>query len=313
MTKKRAGRKFEEAVYAFAKTLDGSAELLFDYKVKDRDTGQSRQCDVWINAKFAGHWPLSILVSCKDHKRKLNSGDVGAFCDEKRSTSASTGVIYSRSGFTKPAIKKAQANGVACCRLYDNEPADLPRSVWIEHFLCKPVIQLALLTNLTGCQLKIWNDLFNLTDRESEKTVLDLDAETFSADEKKNMSELDELLKQNVISFPADWKSDLTLNLPGFNQNLTLRVMGRWKTYRARSEATLLNGSYCVSNGSFRGTQSGPSIDTWSEHPGDAWEELQSACSSLPLNSALAILWGTDVSRVLSEKLGSSPLRLVTA
>src|SRR5437870_2697652 len=101
MFKNKPGRKFEEAVYAFAKALDASAEVLFDHKVKDRDTGESRQCDVWINAKFGGHWPQSIIVSCKDHKRKLHSGDVGTFCDEKRSTNATMGVMYSRSGFTK--------------------------------------------------------------------------------------------------------------------------------------------------------------------------------------------------------------------
>ena len=63
MARKKPGRKYEEAVYAFAKTLDPSAEVLFDHKMPDRDTGELRQCDVWINAKFAGHWPLSILIS----------------------------------------------------------------------------------------------------------------------------------------------------------------------------------------------------------------------------------------------------------
>jgi hypothetical protein len=91
----KPGREFEEAVYTFAKALDPTAEILFDHSVLDRDTGKPRQCDVWINAKFGGHWPISILVSCKDHNRKLHVGDIGAFCDEVRSTGASTGVISS--------------------------------------------------------------------------------------------------------------------------------------------------------------------------------------------------------------------------
>lgn len=170
MTRKKPGRRFEEAVYAFAKTLDPAAEVLFDHRVKDRDTGEPRQCDVWINAKFAGHWPLSILVSCKDHKRRLNAGDIGAFCDEKRSTGASNGVIYSKSGFTKPAVTKAQINGISCCRLYDNEPSDPPASFWIEHFACKPVIQVSLFTNPTEFRLTTWNDLFNLPVEEDKRT-----------------------------------------------------------------------------------------------------------------------------------------------
>lgn len=44
--KQRLGRKFEEAVYTFARTLDASAEVFFDHKVPDRDTGELRQCDV---------------------------------------------------------------------------------------------------------------------------------------------------------------------------------------------------------------------------------------------------------------------------
>jgi predicted helicase len=130
MTKKkqRPGSEFEEAVYHFAQKLDPSAEVLFNHSVPDRDTGEPRQCDVWINAKFGGHWPLAILVSCKDHKRKLHSGDIGTFRDEVRSTGASTGIIYSRADFTEPGLRKAQANGFPCCRIYQREPADIPES-----------------------------------------------------------------------------------------------------------------------------------------------------------------------------------------
>ncbi|HLO99813.1 MAG TPA: restriction endonuclease, partial [Fimbriimonas sp.] len=107
------GIEFEKAVYEFAKALDPKAEVLFDHKVSDRDTDTLRQCDVWINAKFGGHWPLSILISCKDHSTKLDINDIGTFLEEKRSTGASYGVIYSKSGFTKPAVEKAKVNGIA--------------------------------------------------------------------------------------------------------------------------------------------------------------------------------------------------------
>jgi hypothetical protein len=69
----RPGKAFEKAVYAFARKLDPNADVIFDAKIPDRDTGKMRQCDVWINAKFGGHWPISILVSCKD-KRGTESG-----------------------------------------------------------------------------------------------------------------------------------------------------------------------------------------------------------------------------------------------
>jgi hypothetical protein len=242
MATKKPGRKYEEAVYAFTKTLDQAAEVLFDHKEPDRDTGELRQCDVWIKAKFAGHWPLSILVSCKDQKRKLNASDIGVFCDEKRSTGASTGVIYSRSGFTRPAVKKAQANGISCCRLYDNEPADLPTAIWLEHFLCKSTIELRSSKTQTENRLGTWNDLFNLELEVSKETVLSVIARTFSVDEEKAVLHQKSSLGQK-FAFPEDWKSELSLRVTGFEQDLVLTVTGRWKKYRARSEASLLNGS----------------------------------------------------------------------
>ncbi|MGZ8845813.1 MAG: restriction endonuclease [Pyrinomonadaceae bacterium] len=304
--KQRPGRKFEKAVYAFAKTLDASAEVLFDHKVKDRDTGEPRQCDVWINAKFGGHWPQSILVSCKDQTRKLHSGDVGTFCDEIRSTNATLGVLYSKSGFTKPAIQKAVANGIACCRLYDNEPADLPSPIWIVHFLCKPTIQLEVTD--VDLRLHTWHDLFRTTIRENNKTVLEIIASVFSQGEANAISVMNEQIKAGVASLPDDWGSELRFEIVGLQRECILRVFGRWKTYRAKFEAILLNGSYSLSNPSFKGTITGPSIDTWGEHL-EAWQEIPREDVQISSNCVFAILHGSDIRAVLPERLGSSPLR----
>ena len=162
-SKQRHGLAFEKAVYAFVNTLDPKAEVLFDHKVPDRDTGTPRQCDVWINANFGGHWPLSILVSCKDHKKKLNISDIGTFKDEIHSTGASTGVIYSKSGFTKPAIEKAKSSGIACCRLYENEPADIPDLFTFESYAFTPQVKLALESNVENTMIKTWGDIFALS------------------------------------------------------------------------------------------------------------------------------------------------------
>ncbi|MCF7956642.1 MAG: restriction endonuclease, partial [Phycisphaerae bacterium] len=123
-----SSKQFEKDVWAFANTLSTSAEVLFDHKVMDKDTGSQRQVDVWINAKLGNHIPISILVSCKNYKRKLDITHIESFIAEVHSTSASTGVIYSSSGFTKPALKKAESHGMACCRLFRNEPTDIPKS-----------------------------------------------------------------------------------------------------------------------------------------------------------------------------------------
>lgn len=293
----KLGADFEKAVFTFAKTLDPAAEVLFDHKAPDRDTGTPRQCDVWINAKFGGHWPLSILVSCKDHNTKLDIGDIGTFCDEVRSSRASTGVIYSRAGFTKPALEKAKSNGVACCRLYQNEPADIPSSIVFEHFACTPQIRLALQTDVSKTQLKTWNDIFDIP--EGNMNLLDVIASEFAKGENASIQEG---AKQK--SFPLDWEKNIVFITDDTGIELKVQLSGHWKWYRARLEATLLDGSYCLSDESFKGTLIGPTIDLRGEHPGEAWVEITDRSLALPTNRILAVLYQGDVKTALRENVG---------
>jgi hypothetical protein len=299
--KRKLGSEFEEAVFRFAKTLDPQAEILFDHFIPDRDTDEPRQCDVWINAKFGGHWPLSILISCKDHKRKLHSGDIGTFCDEVRSTRANVGVIYSRSGFSKPALQKAQVNGYSCCRIFQNEPADLPHSIYFEQFACYPQVRLEITTNNQIGVLKTWNDVFSL--KTGINTVLDIIESTFNDNEEKSVKET-----FGTGAFPLDWIYELEILPDGLFQPIKLKIFGHWKKYRARIEATLLNGSYCLNDNSFQGTIFGPSIDTCGEHPGDAWKEIIDIDFTLPENRIVAVLYRGKVKDALKEKLGPLPM-----
>lgn len=295
--KRRVGSEFEEAVFKFAKSLDPQAEVLFNHSVPDRDTGEPRQCDVWINAKFGGHWPLSILVSCKDHKRKLHSGDIGTFRDEVRSTGASTGVIYSRAGFTRPALLKAQTSGFPCCRIYQHEPADIPASIYFEQFACSTQIALAIIEMVPDDTSIIWDDIFSINHEDG--TVLDLICKVI-ADAERNA--LDKI--KITASFPPDWAMDLQLSDDKSSDSIKIRVFGHWKKYKARMEATLLDGSYCLSNKSFQGTQFGTWIDTQSAHPGEAWTEIKDADFSMPTNRVIAILYQGKAKDALQEQLG---------
>jgi hypothetical protein len=300
------GRDFELAVYDFAKSVDSSAQVLFDHSVRDRDTGELRQCDVWINALFGGHWPLSILVSCKDHKRKLHVGDIGAFLDEIRSTGASTGVIYSRTGFTKPSLLKARANGVACCRLYRNEPADIPQSIFFEQFTCNPSVQLIIKTDPIPPHLVTWNDIFSVTveAENGSSTILELIAATYHDAEAQSVEK-----SRSTNTFPPEWTTELRIKDDDTAEELWINVVGKWKRYRARLEAHLLNGSYSLANESFKGSIAGPSIDIRSSHPGESWTEVTDAGFILPQNRILWILYLGNVQETLQAGLGLKPLR----
>lgn len=296
--KRRVGSEFEEAVFRFVKSLDPHAEVLLNHSVPDRDTGEPRQCDVWINAKFGGHLPLSILVSCKDHKRKLHSGDIGTFRDEVRSTGASAGVIYSRAGFTEPALRKAQANGYPCCRIYQHEPADIPGAFYFEQFACSTQIGLDLIELIPDSTSITWGDIFSI--KHKEGTVLDLICKVIADAEENALGQT-----KNTASFPTDWAMEIQLSDNKSGNTIKIRVFGHWKKYKARMEATLLDGSYCLTDKSFQGTQYGASIDTQSAHPGEAWTEIQDAEFLLPANRIIAIMYHGNVKKALQEQFSS--------
>lgn len=244
MRNNKAGYGFERAVYEFASRLDVGAEVLFNHKVPDRDTGTLRQCDVWINTRIGGHFPISILVSCKDHGRKLNVGDIGSFCDEVRSTRASTGVIFARNGFTKPALDKAKANGLSCCRLYMNESSELPESIGMFCFLSNPRIGLNINLPVDDPTGVPFSELFGipltLPDGKAS-SVLDLILLRFYELSHKSGVEAKEDAR-----LPTAWRSEIFLGVPGAPLSCTIGLHGSWKHYRSLARAMLLNGSYCL-------------------------------------------------------------------
>lgn len=299
------GRDFEAAVFEFARTLDPQAEVLFNHSVLDRDSDTPRQCDVWINARFGGHWPISILVSCKDHRRKLHIGDIGSFIDEIRSTGASMGVIYSKSGFTKPAVRKAKNHGISCCRLYRNEPADIPDLIWFYNFACRSRIKLELKSELPVGEYSVWNDVFDAT-VDDENTAIDLLAAVFREGEEQSIAS-----SKTSMGFPADWAAEVEFTkLNRQEASLKIALFILWVKYYATLEATLINGSYCVTDNSFTGTLSGPFIDTQGGDPGPHWIEIRQGDFQLPRERLIAILYAPDFVKSLREGLG--PKRLPT-
>lgn len=304
----KLGYQFEKAVFNFIKTLDPSAEVRFDQSILDRDTGTPRQCDVWINAKFGGHWPLSILVSCKDRRksgRKLDISHIGTFCDEKRSTGADMGVIYCNTGFTQPAIKKAKNNNIACCRLYENEPSDIPEAIWLNHFACAATVQLGLNVYSTTTTFNTWNDIFNLqlVYENKHETVLDVIHEVFHLSEKQVASK-----RQPTDAFPSDWHTVITFKIEEIRAEFQVLLRGHWKRYRAKSEAILLDGSYCFSDQSFRGGSTGPLINIQATHPGKDWVEIDTEEMIPTRNIFTTILMDGDTAQALRDGYGTKSL-----
>lgn len=304
----KPGRNFEKAVYTVAKALDPSAEVIFDHRVPDRDVPELlRQVDVWINAKLGGHVTITVYISCKDYNRKLHIGDVERFITEVRSTSASTGIIYSPRGFSRNAVEKARKNGMACCRLYQDAPADLPSELVFYSYVCAPKFSLTH-SGLPKSRLGgTWDDLFVSTVDSGTGSITVLKA-LGDAWRTAEASAVEQATKNR--SWPTDKSVELSLRDPeglGTPFSVTLRLS--WTRYRGRLDAHLLNGSYCLTDDRFRGSQTGPWIDTRGTHPGEGWEELVEDTSALPAPFVLSILRHRNFEENAVRSLGASPLK----
>ena len=304
----RRGREFEEAVYQFMTALDPNAKVQFDVKVLDRDTGTKRQVDCWIDAKIGGHIPFSVAVSCKDHRRPVDISKMETFCSEISSTGANMGVMYSSSGYTEPALEKARSLRIQCCRLYRDQPADIPEIIFIDQFLSNPQARVLLLEHSEFDEdVRTWGDLFELafdSDR-GERNVLDVIEDAYTG----MIRDVRDKMRKGPLSLPEDLSATILLTSQAKGGPfLKIRVDALWKCFRAKLEAHLLNGSYCLSNASFLGTISGPSIDTWSPHPGPGWEEVQDK-SAVPSNAVVMTrLRSSGVRQALQRNLGDQLL-----
>lgn len=261
-------KQFELAVAAFCAALAPSAKVVHDATTLDLDTGLPRQRDVWIETNFGGHFSIRILVSCKRYKRRLTIQQLDAFAGELGSSGAHKGVIYSSSGFTEGALKKAERRGISCCMLFENTPPTIPDMIAFEAY-CLREKPLLIAEGVTG-EVN-WSEILN-----AEGVV---DGEVVTA--------YQGLSKLYDADFPA-FKNAITLQITPIRYcSLTLKtnsdigpiklsLKSEWVIYRARMEAWLVNGSYSITDRDFKGNFSTPVIDTWSEHPGPGWEPIGS-------------------------------------
>lgn len=261
--------------------LDPNASVKHDVKLPDIHTNTPRQRDVWVEAKVCQHFPVKIYISCKRENRSLNQQDIDAFNGEFISSGAQLGVIYSYSGFGENAIQKAKKLGISCCRLFENEPPDIPQTLLFSScYCCTPRISLSVVAPLDSCwKIKSWNDLFTLQfdDEDTRIDVIDAIVRSYFAGEKEARKQA-----ERGKLFPPNWARVLHFYDDTEEKALRILIRGLWNIYEGRLEAYLLKGSYNFSSGEFIGTQSTPVIDLYNA-PGPGWKLLD----TLPLKEAI--------------------------
>lgn len=304
-------KEFEVAVARFVKALDPNASVTHNVRLPDIHTGTVRQRDVWIEARVCQHFPIKALISCKKKKRRMDQGDIDAFIGELNSSGANLGVIYSYSGFSKNSIQKAKKLGISCCKLYQNEPPDIPDSIIItSSYCCTPRISISIVAPLDpSWNIKNWRDLFSLSFEEGEtvKSVLDVIVDSYFRGEAK--------AKQNLNKdslFPPAWYSKLSLSGDLTKERtITILIRGLWNIYEGQVEAYLLDGSYNFTWNEFIGSQSSPVIDLHGSHPGPGWkllDEVPKVNSTRGHIKSIIILSGGNAKEALLNHLGSQPI-----
>jgi len=301
----KVGEEFEKAVYDFVKTLDPNAIVHFDHLVPDRDTGKLRQCDVWIDALWNNFLPLSFYISCKDYSRPLDQHKIESFMGEMYSRNATNGVIFSRSGFTKPALEKAKKLGISCCQFFHDEPIYFKTILLFSHFLClaKSYIEIVEVKKVSG--IKKWNDLFFTV--IEEKPVIDYIEDAFSKAQGK-------VVEKSKLEgeFPSDWENNIRIYEPDDGKEIRLRIIETWQKYTAKEEAVLYNGAYCYNgSGYFKGSFVGPSVDTQSNNPGPGWTLITEKDDyPMPKNKVIGFLYNEKIKQNLIRTLGDTQVSI---
>ncbi len=153
------GKLFEEAVYKHILKMDPNARVMFDHNVPDIHSGEPRQADLWIEMSVPGVGPFKILVSCKDHKKRQGSIAIETMIAQVESYGANYGILYSSSGFTKPALKKARIKKIRCCSLLSDGSPEVPPDIFCEIFIAYSTFRIGIENQLEFPVGTKWGDL----------------------------------------------------------------------------------------------------------------------------------------------------------
>ena len=105
----RSGEPYQELVGAVSKALDRDASVSVGEWVEGPDG--RRDMDVAIRGSVQGESKF-VLIECKDWRRRVGIATIDALESKRRDLGASSAMIYSNSGFTKPALRKAARVGI---------------------------------------------------------------------------------------------------------------------------------------------------------------------------------------------------------
>ncbi len=152
----KAGNAYQELAALVAKALDPEADIQTGQWIEGPDG--DREVDVAVRGTVDGA-PHFIHIECKDWKRPVDIQAIDNLDSKRHDLSADAAILYSNSGFTKNALRKAERVGI-----------DAVSAIAAGNQLVRPVIE----RELVAKRLSV--DSFQMTlypSKDSEKTFPD--------------------------------------------------------------------------------------------------------------------------------------------
>ena len=311
-TKNPDWKNFELAVSKMLSALAPNASITHDATLPDVDTGEPRQRDIWVTTTVLDHFQIKILVSCKRYKRKLDQQHVDAFIGEMLSSGAHKGVIYSYSGFSKNAIKKATVKGISCCKLFQNEKPEIPSQLMFDAYLRTPIlIFTAYRLNPDEGLPETYGELFDTLVPEHPTPLctttiraIDLIERTYY--KKRTLIREESIESGNV---PPEWEEPIMIKHQGID-SIYIRIGGAWDIFKGKIEGFLLDGSYSFTDNNFVGKQYYPSISEHGPNPGSHWKKINEIPAKITKPIIVGTLYGGNVTiRESLQSLINTPIK----
>jgi len=114
--------------------LEPEADVRHDDHIMGRRSGTTRQIDVSIRTRVAGHDVL-VVVDGKDRGRRATAQDVDAFASFVDDVGAEKGILLCAAGYSKAALVSARARGLDLCRVHDASSRKWSLDVKLAHVL----------------------------------------------------------------------------------------------------------------------------------------------------------------------------------
>src|SRR5215208_4058954 len=115
---------FQQLVHLIEQLLTSHGATVTESKeFIDQVTGEKREVDIVIETKSGVH-PFIIGIECRDRKRPADAPWIEEIASKHQDIGINKTIVVSRSGFYKPALRKAKQRKIDALTLSEAQESD---------------------------------------------------------------------------------------------------------------------------------------------------------------------------------------------